>query len=172
MFSDYMEAMDQAFMKKTGLFFTPYNVVKAMCQMTLTNKKDLGGEPKRILDPAAGTGRYMLKVAETYMEVLGYYNFIFTNIDIDKRVYVYCAWNAIMHQIPSITVWGNTLTEQYWEGVAVIPASSDRPLIWRMLTTEQLDKILPKYVPPPPVTVAIDGEQVDVQVLADALKIH
>ena len=40
-----------------------------------------------------------------------------------------------------------------------------------MLNTEQLDKILPKYVPPPPVTVTIDGEQVDVEVLANALKL-
>ena len=172
MFGDYMELTQQAFMKQTGLFFTPMNVVKFMSQCLLTNKKDLEGEPKRILDPAGGTGRFMLGTAEVYAKELGYYNFIFTNIDIDVRVYVYCAWNAIIHQIPSLNVWGNSLSEQYWEGVAVIPTTVDGPLRWIMVNTEQLDKILPKYVPPPPVTVTIDGEQVDIQVLADALKIH
>jgi type I restriction-modification system DNA methylase subunit len=171
MFGEYMVLAEQAHMKRTGLFFTPMNVVKFMCQMLLVNKEDLKGEPKRILDPAGGTGRFMLGTAEVYAKVLGYYNFLFTNIDIDVRVYVYCTWNAIIHQIPSLNVWGNSLSEQYWEGVVVIPTSIDGPLRWHMLNTEQLDKILPKYVPPPPVTVTINGEAVDVQVLADALKL-
>ena len=120
MFGDYMELAEQSHMKQTGLFFTPMNIVKFMSQLLLANKKDLEGEPKRILDPAGGTGRFMLGTAEVYAKELGYYNFLFTNIDIDVRVYVYCAWNAIIHQIPSLNVWGNTLSEQYWEGVAVM----------------------------------------------------
>ena len=118
MFSDYMQQRGYTSFR-SGLFFTPYTICDFMARCTLMDA--LGGEPKKICDPAAGTGRFMLSIAKYYQEKLGYYNFLMTNIDIDKRMFTYCTMNAILHAIPSINIWGDSLALKFWDGYAVIP---------------------------------------------------
>ena len=100
----------------TGQFFTPVHICDAMVQVSLPSRAlELGSSIVRFLDPAAGTGRFMLRTAKHYHEHLGYYNFLFTNVDIDFRVYVFCVMNAILHHIPSIHIWGNSLSNKGYE---------------------------------------------------------
>jgi len=118
MFGDYMTQSGYTSFR-SGQFFTPYTVCDFMTQVTLMDA--LEGKPKTICDPAAGTGRFMLSIAKCYHEKLGYYNFLITNIDIDKRMITYCTMNAIFHAIPSINIWGDSLALNFWDGYVVIP---------------------------------------------------
>jgi len=121
MFSEYLQEHGKLNFH-AGQFFTPYNLVDAMTAMTLGTIKDLKGEPLRILDPAAGTGRFMLGTAKHYAKEVGMFNFIFTNVDIDRRVFIYCVMNAILYSIPSINIHGDTLATKFWDCFATIPA--------------------------------------------------
>ena len=118
MFGDYMLETGQTNFR-AGQFPTPYTICDFMTRCTLMDA--LEGKPKTICDPAAGTGRFMLSIAKYYQEKLGYYNFLMTNIDIDKRMWTYCTMNAIFHAIPSINIWGDSLACEFWDGYAVIP---------------------------------------------------
>lgn len=117
MFGEYLAESEQ--LRGPGQFLTPINVCDAMVAMTIF--EDSFKEPQRILDPAAGTGRFMLRTAKHYAEKAGCFNFIFTNIDIDFRVWIYCTMNAILKAIPSINIWGNSLTLEFREALVTIP---------------------------------------------------
>jgi type I restriction-modification system DNA methylase subunit len=142
MFGHYLMETEQL-NKRAGQFFTPMNLVRMMTKMTYSDDKEkLGEKVWTILDPCSGAGRFMLGAAEHFKNILGYYNFLFTNIDIDKRMYTYTVMNAIIHAVPSVTIWGDTLAEKYWEGVAVIPAQTG--LRWAFMTVEQCYNFMPK----------------------------
>lgn len=117
MFGEYMLENYQL-NPRAGQFFTPMNVCDMMVAMTISEESMKKTE--RMLDPAGGTGRFMLRTAKYYAEKIGTYNFIFTNIDIDFRVYVFCTMNAILHAIPSINVWGDSLALEFREGFVTI----------------------------------------------------
>lgn len=117
-FSEYM--IEHSLMNnRLGQNFTPYQIVKFMVS-AVVDEKDLSGEPKRWLDPAAGTGRFMLGVASYYAEKVKSFNFIMTNIDIDRRMFTYCTMNAILHGIPSINIHGNSLTAEVWDAFTTV----------------------------------------------------
>lgn len=105
-----------------GQFFTPYNLCDFMVRMTLSTV-DMTGEPKTIYDPACGSGRFMLSTAKHYAKEVGTFNFLFTNIDIDPRMFTCCTMNAILNGIPSINIHGNALGTRYWDAYAVIPTN-------------------------------------------------
>jgi len=122
MFSEYLQEHGKL-NAHAGQFFTPYNVAKMMSEIMLgINSEELKGEPLRILDPAAGTGRFMLKTAEHYAKEVGMFNFIFTNIDIDRRMFICCTMNAILYGIPSINIHGDTIALKFWDCFITIPA--------------------------------------------------
>lgn len=139
MFGDYLMEAEQLDIR-FGQVLTPMNVVRMMCQMTLSMEK-LKEKINRISDPAAGCGRFMIGTAEVYHKELGYYNFVFYNTDIDFRMYVFCTMNAIIHAVPSLNAWGNSLKHEFWEGTVVIPGT---PLRWRILTGEEVLEVMPK----------------------------
>jgi type I restriction-modification system DNA methylase subunit len=130
MFGEWLTATQQLD-SRHGQFLTPQHISQFMTQMALGSKEDLEGEPKIISDPTAGTGRFMLDTAKYYAETLGQLNFIFVNIDIEFRVYVYCAMNAILHAIPTVTIWGNSLglPKDYNEALVTIPIG--RVAMWK-----------------------------------------
>lgn len=66
MFSEYL--MEHGRLNaNAGQFFTPYNIVDMMTEMLLTiDAESMRGEPLTMLDPAAGTGRFMLRTAKHY----------------------------------------------------------------------------------------------------------
>jgi len=121
MFSEYLMEYGRLNVR-AGQFFTPYNVCDMMAKMQLGIEDDLKGEPLRILDPAAGTGRFMLSTASHYAKEVGMYNFLFTNIDIDKRMFTFCVMNAILYGIPAIHIHGDTLRIKFWDCFATIPS--------------------------------------------------
>jgi len=118
---------------RAGQFFTPINVCDLMIKMNLATQ-DLGKQ-KRILDPAAGSGRFMLRTAKFYAEATGKLNFVFINVDIDFRMFVFCALNAILNEIPAVIIHGDSLAFKFWKGIVVLPMG-DR-VVWMELDGEQ-----------------------------------
>lgn len=118
MFGEYMEGAFQL-NSSTSQFFTPMSIVRLMVKMNLAAEDLNKPEPLKICDPACGCGRFMLGVAEHYAESLGAFNFLMTNIDVDHRAFVYCCMNAILHNIPSINIWGNTLSFEVFDAYIV-----------------------------------------------------
>lgn len=121
-----------------GQFFTPYQICDFMTK-TIISKETMTGEPQTILDPASGSGRFMLSTAKHYAKEVGMFNFLFTNIDIDRRMFICCTMNAILNGIPSINIHGDALGMKYWGAYAVIPTNAGVG-IWRKLDPEMLMK--------------------------------
>jgi len=142
MFGDYL-ALDGSLNPRCGQFLTPIHIAEFIAKMTLGDK--LPDKTQRILDPASGTGRFMLMTAKHYASTTGKLNFIFFNIDIGFSVYVYCTMNAILNGIPSVNVWGDSLKMEYTEAVATIPIG--KVVMWKMLNKEGINSIMPQ--PPP-----------------------
>ena len=140
MFGAFLEATENNW-KRGGQFLTPDNIVKMIVEMTMgDDKKQLLAKPQMILDPAAGTGRFMLGTAQHYVKAVGQRNFMFFNIDIDFTVYVYCAMNAILHGIPSINILGDSLAHKFREGIGTIPIG--KVAMWKMLNQERVTQIM------------------------------
>jgi len=142
MFGDWLSSTNQL-NSKAGQFLTPPNIAHFIAKMCLSdNKEELERKIVLISDPASGTGRFMLDVAEHYSETIGKLNFIFVNIDIEFRVYVYCTMNAILKGIPAINIWGNSLglETDYNEAVVTIPIGT--VAMWRVVKKEQIPEVL------------------------------
>jgi type I restriction-modification system DNA methylase subunit len=137
MFGDYLTQSNGTW-KRLGQVFTPTHIAQFIAEMSLP-QEELAAKPAKILDPCCGTGRFMLAAAKHYAEKLGYFNFMFYNVDIDFAVYNYCALNAILHRIPSVTILGDSLRGTGREGVVVIPSA---PVEWRMLDEAKADRIM------------------------------
>lgn len=118
---------------RAGQFFTPHN----LCDMMVDIMNPSGDEePSRFLDPAAGTGGFMLRTAKHYHREVKQYNFLFTNVDIDHRVHTYCVLNAILHCIPSINIHGDSIAMKYYGAFATLPV-----LGWPIATWHKLDHV-------------------------------
>ena len=144
MFGEYMQE-NELLNSGTGQFFTPYNVCDVQVEVLMD--KDAMKEMKRILDPASGTGRYMLSTAKFYAKELGYFNFMFTNIDIDYQVWVFCVFNAILNNIPGLHILGDSLTNKFRDAYVTIPTflpvKDDKMIyttIWKKADTKLLEE--------------------------------
>lgn len=119
MFGEYMEGAFKL-NNATSQFFTTMPIVRMMVKMTFPDEDVKAPEPQRICDPAAGTGRFMLGVAEHYAETNGgCLNFLIVNIDVDHRAFVYCCMNAILNRIPAICIWGNSLSVEVFDAFVI-----------------------------------------------------
>jgi len=134
---------------RAGQFFTPMNVVRAMCEVTIgvMSDEEMLAKPQMMNDPAAGCGRFMIGAAEIYAKRVGCFNFLFVNQDIDFRMYVYTTMNAILYGIPSLNVHCNTISLEYWEGTIVM-RPAECPTFWRTIPKERLDEIMPQMKAP------------------------
>lgn len=166
MFSEYLQLRDE--LAGPGQFFTPTNICDFMTRQVLTERIQrvyikrglsrgdltawkqkqmdhrghqllLRARPITVLDPASGTGRFMMAMARYYEENVGTYNFVFTNIDIDRRVWIYGVMNAILNAIPSRHLHGNTLSGECWEAFTVLPTGQ-----WFKADHEAIEKQLKK----------------------------
>ncbi len=150
MFGEYLECNGQT-SERNGQFFTPISVVDMMVAMTLSGQ-DLDGQPMRICDPAAGTGRFMLRTALHYgRENYGCLNFLFVNVDIDRRAFVYCTMNAVLNGISSICIHGDALRVEIWDAFATLPVG--RFALWERVRPEVARDliVMSQKVPEPPV---------------------
>jgi len=118
MFGEYLEDSFKL-NSSTSQFFTPMCIVRMMLMMNISDDDLKKPEPQRICDPCCGSGRFMLGVAERYAQSIGALNFLIVNVDLDFRAFVYCCMNAILHQIPSVTVWGNSLSNEVFDAYIV-----------------------------------------------------
>lgn len=139
MFGEFLECNGQT-SERNGQFFTPVDVVDMMVQMTFIGQ-DLQGDPKTVCDPAAGTGRFMLRTAKHFAEKTGTLNFLFTNIDLDFRAFVYCTANAILSGIPAFHIWGNTLSVEAFDAFATLPMGNGFSL-WERLPKDTAKSLL------------------------------
>ena len=105
---------------RAGQFFTPTPLTQMMTEVLRPSTEEF----QRIQDPASGTGRFMLSTAKYYHDSGKGYNFIFTNIDIDRRMWAFTTLNAILHDIPSINIHGNTISLEYWGVYVVVPSNT------------------------------------------------
>lgn len=121
-----------------GQFFTPYHVCDLMVEMLVNPSTE---KAERFLDPAAGTGRFMLTTAKHYLKEIGQYNFLFTNVDIDLRVHTFCVMNAILYNIPSINIHGDSLGLKYFGAFATVPVNGWPIATWHKLDHEKLQEI-------------------------------
>lgn len=120
LFGEYLECNGQT-NSRAGQFFTPIEMVDLTLKINL-HGQDLGGRPLVLADPAAGTGRFMLRVAKHFAEQNeGCLNFLFVNTDTDRRMFAYAVMNAVLHRIPSICIHGDILKVEAWEAFATIP---------------------------------------------------
>jgi len=122
---------------RAGQFFTPINVCDMMVKMLINPSVD---KHEAICDPAAGTGRFMLRTAKQYHKEIGQYNFLFTNIDIDPRVHTYCVLNAILYNIPSINIHGDALALKYYGAFATVPVNGWPLAMWHKLDHVKLQE--------------------------------
>lgn len=141
LFGAYLEDSEQL-NTRAGQFFTPMHVVKLMAQIMHNPKGH--EDPQYFSDPAAGCGRFMLKVAEYYHEEMGMYNFLYHNVDIDKRMFIYCTMNAILYAIPSVNIWGDSLSMEFWEGFMVFKPLG-LPTQWHYLDKDQVQQFVPRF---------------------------
>lgn len=148
MFGEYLMETEQLY-DRAGQFFTPMNVVRMMCEMTIGVMTDeqLLGEPQMMNDPAAGCGRFMIGAAEIYAKRVGCLNFLFVNQDIDFRMYVYKTMNAILYGIPSLNVHCDSIALNYWEGTMVWQPLG-YPTMWHTVSKERLEEIMPRFEVP------------------------
>jgi len=166
MFSEYLQLRNEV--TGIGQFFTPSNICDFMTEGVMAahtkevlKKRNLDDDrltawkreqlddrgyrllgmrrPVTILDPASGTGRFMMAMARYYRKHVGTYNFVFTNIDIDRRVWIYGVMNAILNAIPSRHLHGNTLSGECWEAFIVLPTGQ-----WLKADHEAIEKQLKK----------------------------
>jgi type I restriction-modification system DNA methylase subunit len=133
MFAEHI-TLEESNNKGSGQFFTPWHICSFMTEMTLSDL-DLT-KMQKIGDPAAGTGRFMLATAKHYAEKIKMFNFIFVNVDIEFRAYVFCSMNAILNGIPSATFWGDSLMDRYTEGIVVMPQFG-LPM-WKRVTDKEI----------------------------------
>lgn len=165
MWGEYLECNGET-SERNGQFFTPIDVVDMMVEMAFTGQ-DLGGRPKTICDPACGTGRFMLRTARYFAEKNhGAFNFLFTNIDIDRRAVVYCTMNAVLNGIPAICIHGDTLRLEVWDAFATLPIGQFarwerlRPEVARNLIIQSLKPPAEPAKPAPPAPKPLPKETV------------
>ena len=137
MFGTYLEGKSLLDDGK-GQILTPYQIVDYMCKSTIelslkisdteVDKEQTDDDKqekfkfKTILDPACGTGRFMLGVAKWYHQNYGMYNFLMYNIDIDINMVYCCLMNALLYNIPAFIIHGNALIpENIWSVWVSIP---------------------------------------------------
>ena len=102
--------------KRSGEVYTPMTVVDFMVAVVSPfGIKKEGNKPITILDPACGTGRFMIGTYK-YAKVNKIDKpYIFWNIDIQRKNFIATVFNAVVRGISAIVILGNSLTGEVRE---------------------------------------------------------
>jgi len=97
---------------RLGQFFTPYTIVDFMVRSTLGSDNVEGlarreNRPIRVLDPAAGTGRFAIGAWKFFRDKD--LTWEMTNIEIDPRLFEVLVFNMRIRGIPSLNILGDAL---------------------------------------------------------------
>lgn len=120
MFGELVEAMEQTrgdvlgdlfqgaiTYGENGQFLTPEPVGRMMAQMMVSDvPEDERHEAKRVCDPATGSGRMLLAVAEMQP------HWLFVGRDIDLRCVRMTAINLALRNLYGYVIWGNSLADE------------------------------------------------------------
>ena len=152
LFGEYLECSGQT-SERAGQFFTPPDIVDMMVEMTF-NGVDLARErPFTVCDPACGSGRFMLGTAKHFVRHnAGCLNFLFTNVDIDRKAFTYCTMNAVLNGIPGIHIHGDTLRMEVWDAFATLPVGT--VAMWERVQPETAKRWLVSALERPDAAVA------------------
>jgi len=146
LFGEWLECNGET-SERNGQFFTPIDVVDMMVEMTFQGIDLDRKTPWTVCDPAAGTGRFMLRVAKHFGERTGSFNFLMTNIDIDRRAFTFCTMNAVLNGIPAIHIHGDTLRMEVYDAFATLPIG--RFALWERLRPEIARDLIVQSLKPP-----------------------
>lgn len=100
--------------KGKGQILTPDYIVDYMCDTVMKEKiKEFdSSRPMFILDPACGTGRFMLGIKD-WCDKNSFNNYIMYNIDIDEKMTDATIKHAEHYKIPAIVILGNALLNDF-----------------------------------------------------------
>lgn len=100
---------EKSYDKSLGQVLTPPEIVDYMVEESikarLADKKD--DKPLSILDPACGTGRFILGVADYCWK--NNVDFVMWNIDVDEKMFDACKFHALHYKIPAVVILGDAL---------------------------------------------------------------
>lgn len=147
MFGEWLECNGQT-SERNGQFFTPIDIVDMIVEMTFQGTDLSRKAPWTINDPACGTGRFMLRTARYFAgNNHGALNFLFTNVDIDRRAFTFCTMNAVLNGIPGIHIHGDTLRVEVWDAFATLPIGQFA--LWERLRPEVARDLIIQSLKPP-----------------------
>lgn len=91
-----------------GQFLTPEPVARLMAQLQVSDTDEPGHDPpsKRVFDPACGSGRMLLAVAESQP------HWEFFGRDIDRRCVQMSAINLALRNLYGYVFWGDSLRDE------------------------------------------------------------
>ena len=106
--------------KGKGQILTPETIVDYMAAESIKEALKIKeeGKPLMIIDPACGTGRFMLGVAEYCFT--NQIPFVFWNIDIDERMTDATKKHAEHYKIPAIVILGDALLNDFKKAWQII----------------------------------------------------
>lgn len=123
LFGEYLEAKNMT-SQRNGQFFTPTSVCELISNL-------IGNEevhyPMTISDPASGTGRLMiqdfLNRKARHKENFRTENYIYYNMDIDYKAWLFSLLNAVLRNIYSVVAHGDTLAMKIYKTYSTRPTT-------------------------------------------------
>ena len=130
---------------ENGQFFSPPAITRMMGQMTVGElSEDDRNEKKSVYDPACGSGRMLLGIAEQCP------HWLFVGKDTDLRCVRLCAVNLALRNLYGYVIHGNSLTNEEWlvyrtgfNGLGVIQElkiDQCPPVVQSVSTTDDVSK--------------------------------
>lgn len=123
--------------KDLGQTLTPSQIVDYMVAESVKAARESKPEGViQILDPACGTGRFMLGVADYCSK--NDIEYLMWNIDIDPAMFDATVRHAVFYKIPAVVILGDALLNKFEKAVSVRGGSvSDIPIevIWENFPT-------------------------------------
>lgn len=112
---------------EAGQFFSPEPIARMMAAMTVGDvPKEAKHEKKSVCDPACGSGRMLLAVAEKQP------HWLFVGQDVDLRCVRMCAINLALRNLYGYVIQGNSLADErrlvYRTGFDLVGVISEVPI--------------------------------------------
>lgn len=128
-FGTYLEEKNQT-NTSLGQFFTPMPIAKLMSEINFPEniQELLDGKYLSVSDPCSGTGRFMIAHADVALSKFKQFwtptTFYYINTDLDHKAYVFSALNAVLRNLYSINIYGNTITLEVYGAIITAPNTS------------------------------------------------
>jgi len=123
LFGEYLEAKGLT-SQKNGQFFTPASVCELISNLIGHEEPSY---PMTISDPASGTGRLMIQDyvgrKSRHEEKFNPVNYIYYNMDIDYKAFLFSLLNAVLRNLRSVNAHGDTLSMQIWKTFSTQPTT-------------------------------------------------